>query len=72
MQGSTTTIQHQVEAGVNKVDYPSKHKPPAVHQQCCSQHIVNAAVTPENKNLAQQIRNTAQCICKVIRTKIHL
>ena len=57
---------------VNKADYPSKHHPLAVHQQRCSQYIVNAAVTPENEILAQQIKNVARCMRKVLRTKIHL
>eukprot|EP00957_Ditylum_brightwellii_P210157 15364622-Ditylum_brightwellii.AAC.2 len=49
---------------LNKADYPSKHHPPAVHQQRHSQYIVNAAVTPENKNLAQQIKNVARWCAK--------
>eukprot|EP00957_Ditylum_brightwellii_P014020 1057629-Ditylum_brightwellii.AAC.1 len=49
---------------VNKADYPSKHHPPAVHQQRCSQYVVNAAVTAENNNLAQQIKNVARCMLK--------
>eukprot|EP00957_Ditylum_brightwellii_P018103 1363656-Ditylum_brightwellii.AAC.1 len=44
---------------VNKADYLSRHRPPAVHQQRCSQYVVNAAVTTENKILAQQIKNVA-------------
>eukprot|EP00957_Ditylum_brightwellii_P080728 6139369-Ditylum_brightwellii.AAC.1 len=57
---------------VNKANYPSKHHPPAVHQQRRSQYVVNAAVTPENENLAQQIKNITQCLHEVLRTKIHL
>eukprot|EP00957_Ditylum_brightwellii_P116210 8864218-Ditylum_brightwellii.AAC.1 len=48
------------QGAVNKADYPSKHHPPAVHQQRRSQCVVNAAVTSENENLAQQIKNVAR------------
>eukprot|EP00957_Ditylum_brightwellii_P057485 4358579-Ditylum_brightwellii.AAC.1 len=60
------------QEAVNKVDYPSKHHLPTVHQQRHSQYVVNAAVTSENKNLAQQIKNVARCMRKVLHTKIHL